>query len=501
MVRSEGKDEILNALSDLAKKIRRHLGESLPSIARRNVRLPLATTPSLEALKKFSEGSWNWANGKYEEASVYCREAVELDSTFAWAHADLGMYYYWNERRPEGDMHFDAALRHIDKTTEREKLWILGLIKSWTGDDEEAIKYTKLFLDKYPDDRDAWYSLGVRYMRAELYENALDAYAKALTLDPHLAKAYINLATCFNYTGEFEEAIRNYQKAFEEQPDWIKIRNLNHEYGFTNVKLGDFEKAREIFNIIINEPDDRKAGGLRSLALLDMYLGKYTSAIEFLKQAVTLNKVTNYPVSETRNHLYLASAYKRKLMRDEFKRAMDEFERVYETTYIPPLFILIAGKLYARDGKIENTAKLLENVAQGKDKNLKDIRMASNGLEGEIELNNGNYTDAISLLEISYQLRKDSYNLESLAYAYYKSGNLNQAASLYKELIESKLIGFEGQECWLQAFIQLGKIYEEQGEAELAIRYYEQLLDLWKDADEDLPSLLETRERLANLKK
>ncbi|MFB3082904.1 MAG: tol-pal system YbgF family protein [Gammaproteobacteria bacterium] len=46
----------------------------------------------------------------------------------------------------------------------------------------------------------------------------------------------------------------------------------------------------------------------------------------------------------------------------------------------------------------------------------------------------------------------------------------------------------------------LGKVSEAKGDAEAAMQYYQQLLDLWKNADDDLPDLLEAKRRFAQLK-
>ena len=50
-----------------------------------------------------------------------------------------------------------------------------------------------------------------------------------------------------------------------------------------------------------------------------------------------------------------------------------------------------------------------------------------------------------------------------------------------------------------KSFHLLGKIYEKKGDNQLAIQNYEKFLDLWQDADEDLPDLIDAKERLARL--
>ena len=46
---------------------------------------------------------------------------------------------------------------------------------------------------------------------------------------------------------------------------------------------------------------------------------------------------------------------------------------------------------------------------------------------------------------------------------------------------------------------RLAKLYEEKGWSGKAIKQYETFLDIWKDADEDLPELADARARLAKL--
>jgi DNA-binding winged helix-turn-helix (wHTH) protein len=55
-VQSARKEDLLNALSQMASKVRARLGESLGTVESHNTPLAEATTPSLDALKAYSEG-------------------------------------------------------------------------------------------------------------------------------------------------------------------------------------------------------------------------------------------------------------------------------------------------------------------------------------------------------------------------------------------------------------------------------------------------------------
>ena len=45
----------------------------------------------------------------------------------------------------------------------------------------------------------------------------------------------------------------------------------------------------------------------------------------------------------------------------------------------------------------------------------------------------------------------------------------------------------------------MGKVYKQKGDKNLALKSYTKFLDMWKNADEDLPELIDAKERLKNL--
>ena len=46
----------------------------------------------------------------------------------------------------------------------------------------------------------------------------------------------------------------------------------------------------------------------------------------------------------------------------------------------------------------------------------------------------------------------------------------------------------------------MGTLHEKKGDKKLAAEYYQRLLTLWRDADKDLPELVDTKSRLAKLR-
>jgi tetratricopeptide (TPR) repeat protein len=501
---ANGKGEVLFNLDKLARIIRRDLGESLKEINHEIVALPEATTFSLEALKCFAKGNEAWFNdGKLVEAETLLLKAIELDPDFAYAHAALGTLYYWRNNRIKGEEHFTKALNLSNRLSEKEKLNIQARIELFRGNYEDAVLKYNIYLRNYPSSSSAWSNLGYCYMMLHRFKESIAAYTKSLEIhhdkDPN---AYINIATCYANIKEYHQSIEFYLKAFTLNPSLLNVNNLSHEFGFTYVQMGEFQKARNVFERMIAGDDNLKAQGYRSLALLLMYTGKYSEAIDTLKEAIVICKSRRYGLSELRNHLFLAGAYKTKGMMLEFYEELNKVNELFKVEGLEPYWYLLYGKLLVRDGKIQKAERILNEISLRLNAGNRNDTAAYSILKGEIQLAKGNPAEAIDLIKTGVNFRNDSYTLESLANYFYDTGDLDMAITKYKEIIEIiKSIGWEPQEYWIKAHYNLGKLYEKKGFYEQAIIYYQDFINIWKEADKDLPELIDAKSRLTKLQK
>ena len=502
---ANGKDEVLIALNSLARRIRRDLGESLRDIDRRIVPLPQATTSSIDALKYFVRAmqAWGW-DGQTREAIKLLVNALELDPDFALAHAYLGSIYYWLNNRIKGEEHFTKALGLLDRLTEKERLWIEARVEGFRGNYDEAIIRYNMFLRNYPSSPEGWFQLGYSHMRLQRYEEAIPAFERSLEFykdnDPNI---FINLASCLSALEKYPQAVEYYLKAFDVNPNLMVVPNLNHEFGFTYIHMGEYDKAAEVFDRMISgSSDENKARGYRSRALLMMYRGKYQEAIGILQQSVIIQKNLGYFTSELRDRLFLASAYKAKGMISEYNSEMTRASKLLSTSAMEPWWLFLYGKMAVRDGNIQQAEKILNTISERIISGNRSDQAAHNILKGEIELIKGNTAEALDLIEASVNLRYDNYILESLAHYYHVTGESESAASRYKEIIGNKnQLGWEAQEYWILAHYNLGRIYEETGDIGQAIQFYQEFLNIWGDADADLPLITDAKSRMTNLQK
>jgi len=192
--------------------------------------------------------------------------------------------------------------------------------------------------------------------------------------------------------------------------------------------------------------------------------------------------------------------YQLKGMMHKFSQELNQVNEVICSVATEPLWYLLLGKMFVRSGEYQKAEQLLNEIASRSNEGNKVDEAAYKILKGEFELAKENFSEAKDLLETASKLRIDGYSLESLANYYYCTGDLDKAVIIYENICGLlKSIGWESQECWVQAHFSLGKVHEENGNIEQAIHWYQRFLSIWKDADEDLPDFIEAKSRLEAL--
>ena len=205
-VEAESKERVLHELGSAATQLRRKLGESLASIEKYDTPLAQATTSSLDALKAFSMARQKNLEGDFRESARYAKRATQLDPNFADAYRMLSV-----DSTVLGEMEtaHEAAIKAFElrgRASERERLMIEGHYYEFvTGDTERSIESMESATQTYPRYYVAWQNLGVEYWRTGQYEKAVAAYREAIQLVPN-AVTYFTLAGSFTALGRLSEA-------------------------------------------------------------------------------------------------------------------------------------------------------------------------------------------------------------------------------------------------------------------------------------------------------
>jgi len=509
-VRARDKDHVLEALDDLATRVRRGLGESLRTLSRQHLPLPQATTTSLDALKLYADAD---TTDERETSIRLLEEAVSLDPDFALAHASLGLAHYQGSEREErlrGEEHVRQALALLDRLSTRERLLVTALAEDSRGNRESAVLAYRTYLGAYPDDAEVWFRMGWTLMAGlRQYAQAAEAFQRAIAIYPGSVSALVNLATCYNGLKRYPEAVDAYERAFALQPAQMTRDFVNHEYGFALVHLGELDRAAEVFERMKDETvPGKRAKGYRSSALLDAYRGRYRAAERSFGQAVAINRSIGASVSEFRDRLYLASTLWAQGRGDALDAEIGRIQSLASGMVLGPDWVLLGVKLFVRTGRVTQARTMLEAAAgdfadptasSSVNRNREDDVAYIAVARGELALAAGRADEAVTLLAPANEQLAAGSSLESLANALLGAGRLEEAARRYEQFIDDVPLGSETQELWFRAHLRLAELRRRQGDVDRARALYQGVVDLWSDADDGLPLLQEARAGLAAL--
>ena len=187
------KEDVLNVLSQIASKFRTSVGESLNTVERHNIPLVEATTPSLEALKAYSDAiKVEFSTGSVASVPFYKR-AVEIDPKFATAWAHLGLVYSNFGESVLAIGSTTKAFQLRDHASDREKFFITALYdRDATGNLERQLQTLRLWAQTCPRDRDAHgLQSGFALQGSGQFEKSIQEANIALGMDPDFSRPAI----------------------------------------------------------------------------------------------------------------------------------------------------------------------------------------------------------------------------------------------------------------------------------------------------------------------
>ncbi len=203
---AERKEDVLNALHGAASKLRGQLGESLSMVQKYDMSLSMATTSSLDALKALSLGDTKHNMGDELAAIPDYQRAVEIDPNFAMAYARLGTVYSNLGQTELSEQNRQKAFELRDRASEREKLYIMSHYYADSGQLDKGITAYELYRQTYPRDATPFNNLAAIYNQLGQFDNALENAKRAVELDPDMVSGYENVFQAYVGLNRTEEA-------------------------------------------------------------------------------------------------------------------------------------------------------------------------------------------------------------------------------------------------------------------------------------------------------
>src|SRR5208283_5780738 len=239
------KEDVLDALGQIASKFRTRVGESLTTVEKHNTPLEMATTSSLEALKAYSTGMRVSFSRGFSGALPHFKRAVEIDPQFAMAYASMGLMY---SNLGESVLSIEStskAYQLRDRASDRERFFITTLYdREVTGNLEKEQQTLQLWAQTYPRDRDAHGLLsGFASQGSGQYEKSIEEANIALGIDPDFAPGYVNVAFAYFYLDRLAETEEAIQRAAEHRRETPEIFLLRYHLAFVNGDRAGMDRA------------------------------------------------------------------------------------------------------------------------------------------------------------------------------------------------------------------------------------------------------------------
>ena len=488
-----GKEEVISALGTAATKMREHLGESLASIQKYDAPIYEATTSSLDALKFFSMGVEQQLKGKYGEAIPFFKRATEIDANFARAYAAMSSMYY-NTR--QYDLAAEASRKAYDlrdRVGEYEKLVITQVYyDNTTGELDKYLQTLELWKRTYPHDSAPHNNLAVKYTELRQFEKGLEEAREAIRLNPNSASGHSILATCFVGLNRFDEAKDVIHKAFSQKLENLTMHQNLYRMAFVE---GDATGMKQEIDWTRGKSEEYAAQTWQADSAA--FSGELRKAQEFSLRAVELAQQRD--LKEVAAQIS-AGATLRDAQFGNCGKVREQTTQALALSH-DRVTLSLAANASALCGDTGQTNSIIDELSKRfpTDTLVNEQRIVL--IQATLALRNGNSAEALQLLEATRT--HGGYLLFPIAYlrgqAYLKEKKGAEAAAQFQEILDHR--GWSPLS-YFYPFAQLGlaRAAMLQGDTAMARKAYQDFLASWKDADTDLPSLIEAKKEYEKLK-
>ncbi len=544
-IECKGEEEIPARIDVLTKKIKSDLNLSPERISSDiDKGLDKITTSSPEAYRYYIEGRKNhMIDGDSRKTIEFMEKAIAIDPKFAGAYRimagaydELGyLYEEWNS--------LQKALELKDRLTEREfyltQAELYSMSEKTYG---KAIKANNKVLEIYPEDEAANYNLGILFCRdLEQWDKAIERFDVLIQNGAKAGDPYAYQALAYMAKGMYDRARNVLENYLSSSPNegWIREKisqvylsqgkldlarrvaeeALDIDSASINPSLlgdiflyqGDLSNAEREYEKMLNTEESASQYEARfRLAAWYLSQGRFGKSKEQVKHMIELSEKAGDLQRMIWSHSYLAQIH---LASGNPDKALEEWKQGWNIAVEesldeqPDLFL--KGRIYLGTksmDKAQATAEELKKMLQPK-MNQKLMRY-HHLLMGMILLERENLTEAIihfdkalSLLPFQHSEQDgQALFIYPLALTYYKTGDLEKSQVQFQKIISLTTGRLFFGDIFARSYYMLGKIFQEKGWGEKAIEHYARFLELWKDADPEIPELEDARDRLAQLK-
>jgi tetratricopeptide (TPR) repeat protein len=488
------REQVLSSMGTAISRLRQRLGESLASVQKFDVPLPRATTASLDALHAYSLALYEGREVPRLESIPHLKRAIEIDPTFAMAHAQLSAVYANTGQSSLAPEFAREAFELRDRVSDRERFFISwryyrDAIQAW----DKALELARSWTATYPREAFAFNSLGVALIRMGQFEQSVEPLRQAIRLDPKFVPAYANLAASLLAVGRLDQARATLQEATDQKLNFIGASRLSYLVAFVQ---GDAKTMARELEASTGLRQTNSAFGWQAHA--SAAEGQVKTGHEQFRQGIQMSLHGGF--TEVGAHLVLEDAEMHATVGQcaaALKEVDEGIRLARDNTTLER-----AGKVLALCGGSGEAAKIAGELAKRFPEATLTIHQAIPVIHAAAALQSGNAARAIEVLEpvrpYDHAPSGEFWTLYLRGQAYLHQKDGKAAASEFQSIVDHQ---GEVPTSMLYPLAYLGlarskMLLNDTGGARDA---YEQVFALMKHPDPDLRPLVEARSEHARI--
>jgi serine/threonine protein kinase/tetratricopeptide (TPR) repeat protein len=495
-VQAARKEEVLNALGQIASKFRTRVGESLTTVEKYDTPLAEATTTSLEALRAYTAALQVLYSTGSAAAVPFFKHAIEIDPKFAMAHAMLGRVYGDIGETVLSAESTTKGYQLRDRASDDERFFISASYDMQvTGSLEKAQQTCELWMQAYPRTaRPHSFLAGIIYPPLGKYDKSVQEANTALRLEPDFPIMYGVLASSYRDLERLDEAEKTLQRAFERklQSQSFPIRL----YAIAFLKDDKTGMAREAAQAQGKPGVEDRMSNSESLVLA--YSGHLQEARKMSQRAADLARQADHQGAAA---VYETDAALREAL---FGNASTARQRAMAALGLSNSRDVEYGIAFALavSGDSSRSQTLTDDLAKRLQEDTKVTFAYNPTLRALLAMNHREPSKAVEMLQnsIPYELGTAAslYPAYVRGEAYLAARQGREAAVEFQKILDHRGI-VVSDPIGALAHLQLGRAYALSGDDAKANIAYKDFLTLWKDADPDIPILKEAKAEYAKL--
>ncbi|MEK6325767.1 MAG: serine/threonine-protein kinase [Acidobacteriota bacterium] len=503
-VETEGKDQVLKALSQAATQLREKLGESLSSIQRFDKPLEEATTSKLEAFQAYALGYELSISGRLMEAIPIFERAVEIDPDFATAYSMLSIMHGATGRLRLVAEYAERAYALRDRVGEYEKLRITsryhGLV---TGDEAKRIEVLMLQKRMYPREWTGPSDLAGAYNRIGQFDQAIAEARESIPLNPNFYAPHRSLGLALLRLNRFAEAKEVLAQALQQKLDTTDYHSLLYQIAFIH---GDTAGMQQQIDWVSGKPEEYVAFDWQTGSTA--FAGQWRRAQELSRRAVDLASrsdrkevAARYEAEQAlRGAVVQSPGFSLPLQGQQpegctlnITRALSLERNRVSLTRSALALALCADAAQAQP--------LVDELVQRYPKDTLINGLWLPAIRAAMELQRGNPSQAIQSLEATsrYEAAAEFWPQYLRGQAYLRLNLGNEAAAEFQKILDHR-----GQAplspLYPLAQMGLARAAALTREIDKSRKAYEAFFALWKEADNGIPIVVEAMKEYQNLK-